>query len=71
MTFLSQPQPQLCPFYLVGKTEAEVLAARNPFITGCFQNVLCIPFINCSMTNIRKPLQMNIIMFQKYYFGIA
>ena len=28
----------------------------------CFQNILCIPFIKCLMINVRKTLQMNVIM---------
>ena len=31
-------------------------------IMKCFKNILCIPFIKRLMINVRKKLQMNIIM---------
>ena len=34
-----------------------------------FSTVLCIPFIICLVTNVRKTLQMNIIISQKYYLN--
>ena len=43
----------------------------KPCIIVGFQKVLCVPFIKSLMTNIRKTLQMNITMSQKYYFGIS
>ena len=42
---------------------------QNPFVTECFQNVLCIPFIKCLMTNVTKPLQMNFGIAKQYFWS--
>ena len=35
---------------------------QKPLIIECFKNVLCFPFSKHLMLNVRKTLQMNIIM---------
>ena len=42
--------------------KVEKLWVQNPFIIEGFQNILCMPFNKCSMTNVRKTLQMNTIL---------
>ena len=38
------------------------MIGMETILTECFKNVLCIPFIICLMINIRKTLQMSILM---------
>ena len=45
--------------------DVKKLCVRNPFIIEGFQNILCILFINCLMTKVRKMLYQ-----RKYYFYI-
>ena len=39
-----------------------MIGTKTIYIIGCFKNVLCIPFIKCSMINVRKMIQMSIII---------
>ena len=40
------------------------MMGTKPNIMECFKNVSCISFIIHVMINVRKMLQMNIIMFE-------
>ena len=46
------------------------MMGMKPIYKG-LQNVLCILFIKHLTANVRKTLQVNIIMSQKYFFGIT